>query len=229
MYYNFFFSFSFSYRLLLFFFVIDTCSVGELDLTEQTSVLLGSKAMATSLTDVGNSFGHPTSTLANRSRNLSVQDDDDDVVFIESIHPPSTSSAIVDQKNFIFASSRNEKLQGNDSLIPSSRDLASQKGYISETIIIDDEEDIETNGGEKNSFSFIEWGLPGTKNRTKDVDFSTSSLSRRKVNVGMGNSVITTELTLKFRLLVLTTLETGISSLNDGQDMNLMITLVASL
>ncbi|XP_059540116.1 zinc finger MYM-type protein 5 isoform X1 [Myotis daubentonii] len=142
--------------------------------------------MATSLTDVGNSFGHPTSTLVNRSRNSSVQDNDDDVVFIESIHPPSTSSAIVDQKNFIFASSRNEKLQGNDSLIPSSRDLASQKGYISETIIIDDEEDIETNGGGKNSFSFIELGLPGTKNRTKDVDFSTSSLSRRKTKTAVG-------------------------------------------
>lgn len=183
---------------------MDTGSVGGLDLTEQTSVLLGSKAMATSLMDVGNSFGHPTSTLVNRSRNSSVEDDDDDVVFIESIQPPSTFSAIVDPRDFIFASSRNEKLQGNDSLIPSSRDLASQKGYISETIIIDDEEDIETNGGKKkNSFSFIEWGLRGTKNRTKDVDFSTSSLSRRKVNVGMGNSVITTESTLKFRLLVL--------------------------
>lgn len=171
--------------------------MGGLDLTEQTSVLLGSKAMATSLTDVGNSFGHPTSTSVNRSRNSSVEDDDDDVVFIETIQPPSTSSAIVDPRDFIFAS-RNGKLQGNDSLIPSSRDLASQKGYISETIIIDDEEDIETNGEKKkNSFSFIEWGLRGTKNRTKDVDFSTSSLSRRKVNVGMGNSVITTESTLK--------------------------------
>ncbi|XP_054574693.1 zinc finger MYM-type protein 5 [Eptesicus fuscus] len=166
---------------------MDTGSVGGLDLTEQTSVLLGSKAMATSFTDVGNSFGHPTSTLVNRSRNSSVEDDDDDVVFIESIQPPSTFSAIVDPRDFIFASSRNEKLQGNDSLIPSSRDLASQKGYISETIIIEDEEDIETNGGKKkNSFSFIEWGLRGTKNRTKDVDFSTSSLSRRKTKTAVG-------------------------------------------
>ncbi|XP_045444456.1 zinc finger MYM-type protein 5 isoform X2 [Pipistrellus kuhlii] len=165
---------------------MDIGSVGGLDLTEQTSVLLGSKAMATSLTDVGNSFGHPTSISVNRSRNLLVEDDDDDVVFIETLQPPSTSSAIVDPRDFIFASSRNGKLQGNDSLIPSSRDLASQKGYISETIIIDDEEDIETNGGKKkNSFSFIEWGLRGTKNRTKDVDFSTSSLSRRKTKTAV--------------------------------------------
>ncbi|XP_016059054.1 PREDICTED: zinc finger MYM-type protein 5 isoform X2 [Miniopterus natalensis] len=168
---------------------MDTGSVGGLDLTEQTPVLLGSKAMAASLTDVGNSLDHPVSPLVNRYRNSLVEDDDDDddVVFIESIQPPSTSSIIADQRNFIFASSRNEKLQGNDSIIPSSRDLVSQKGNISETIVIDDEEDIETNGGKKkNSFSFIEWGLPGTKNRTKDVDFSTSSLSRRKTKTGVG-------------------------------------------
>ncbi|KAM7116257.1 zinc finger MYM-type protein 5 isoform 1-T6 [Molossus nigricans] len=166
---------------------MDTGSVGGLDLTEQTPVLLGSKAMAASLTDTGNSFGHPTSPLV-RSRNSSEEDDDDDVVFIDSIQLPSTSSAVADQRNFTFASSSNGKLQGNDSIIlPSSRDLASQKGNISETIVIDDEEDIETNGGKKkNSFSFIEWGLPGTKNRTKDVDFSTSSLSRRKTKTGVG-------------------------------------------
>ncbi|XP_036107003.1 zinc finger MYM-type protein 5 isoform X3 [Molossus molossus] len=166
---------------------MDTGSVGGLDLTEQTPVLLGSKAMAANLTDTGNSFGHPASPLV-RSRNSSEEDDDDDVVFIDSIQLPSTSSAVADQRNFTFASSSNGKLQGNDSIIlPSSRDLASQKGNISETIVIDDEEDIETNGGKKkNSFSFIEWGLPGTKNRTKDVDFSTSSLSRRKTKTGVG-------------------------------------------
>ncbi|XP_035582583.1 zinc finger MYM-type protein 5 isoform X4 [Zalophus californianus] len=93
-----------------------------------------------------------------------------------------------DQRNFIFASSRNERLQGNYSIIlPSSRDLASEKGNVSETIVIDDEEDIETNGGEKkNSSNFIEWGLPGTKNRTKDLDFSTSSLSRSKTKTAVG-------------------------------------------
>ncbi|KAF5916308.1 hypothetical protein HPG69_017542 [Diceros bicornis minor] len=189
------------------FFSMDKCSLGGLDLTEQTPVLLGSKAMAASLTDVGNSFGDSTSPLVNRSRNSSTEDDDDDdVVFIESIQPPSNSPpAIADQRNFKFASSRNEKLRGNYSVIlPSSRELASQKGNTSDTIVIDDEEDVETNGGKKkNSSSFIEWGLPGTKNRAKDLDFSTSSLSRSKVNAGMGYSVITTESTLKFVLLML--------------------------
>uniref|UniRef100_A0A673SRA9 Zinc finger MYM-type containing 5 n=1 Tax=Suricata suricatta TaxID=37032 RepID=A0A673SRA9_SURSU len=173
---------------------MDKCSVRGLDLAEQTPVLLKSKAMATSLMDVGNSFGDPNSSLVNRSRNSSVEDEDDDddnddVVFIESIQPPSTSApAIADQRNFTFGSSRNESLQGNYSIIlPSSRDSVSQKGNISETIVIDDEEDIETNGGEKkNSSNYIEWGLPGTKNRTKDLDFSTSSLSRSKTKTAVG-------------------------------------------
>ncbi|XP_072575871.1 zinc finger MYM-type protein 5 isoform X14 [Vulpes vulpes] len=110
---------------------MDKCSLRGLDLTEQTPVLLEHKAMAASLTDTGNSFGDPSSLVVNRSRNsLMKEDDDDDVVFIESIQPPSTSTpTIADQRNFIFASSRNERLQGNYSIIlPSSRDLAFQKG-----------------------------------------------------------------------------------------------------
>ncbi|XP_030669143.1 zinc finger MYM-type protein 5 isoform X2 [Nomascus leucogenys] len=168
---------------------MDKCSVGGLELTEQTPALLGNMAMATSLMDIGDSFGHPACPLVSRSRNSPAEDDDDDdVVFIESIQPPSISApAIADQRNFIFASSKNEKPQGNYSVIPPpSRDLASQKGNISETIVIDDEEDIETNGGaEKNSSCFIEWGLPGTKSKTKDLDFSTSSLSRSKTKTGV--------------------------------------------
>ncbi|KAK2112505.1 Zinc finger MYM-type protein 5, partial [Saguinus oedipus] len=163
---------------------MDKCSMGGLVLTEQNPALLGDMAMATTLRDIGDSFGHPARPSVSRSRNSTVEDDDDDdVVFIESIQPPSVSApAIVDQRNFRFTSSKNEKPQGNYSVISlSSRDLASQKGNINETIVIDDEEDIETNGGvEKNSSCFIEWGLPGTKNKTKDLDFSTSSLSRNK-------------------------------------------------
>ncbi|XP_020921083.1 zinc finger MYM-type protein 5 isoform X2 [Sus scrofa] len=162
------------------------CSVGGSDLAEQTPVLLGSRAMATSLTDIGNSFDDPTSPLVKRSRNSSMEDDDD-VVFVESIQPPSASAPVVtDQGN--FAATEKETLQGNYSLmLPSSRDLASQKGKISETIVIDDEEDIETNGKEKKiSSSFIEWVLPETKNRTKDLDFSTSSLSRSKTKTAVG-------------------------------------------
>ncbi|XP_006073311.2 zinc finger MYM-type protein 5 [Bubalus bubalis] len=168
------------------------CSAGRLDLTEQTPTLLGSKAMAASLMDVGDSFGDPASPLVNRSRNSLVEGDngdDDDVVFIESIQPPSSSAPVIaDQRHFVFPASRNKKLQGHYSVIlPSSRYLASQKGNTSETIVIDDEEDMETNGREKTvSSSFIEWGFPGTKNRTKDLDFSTSSLSRSKTKTAVG-------------------------------------------
>ncbi|XP_043333922.1 zinc finger MYM-type protein 5 isoform X2 [Cervus elaphus] len=168
---------------------MDECSAGSLDLTEQTPILLGSKAMAASLMDVGDSFGDTASPLVNRSRNSSVEGDDDDVVFIESIQPPSISAPVIaDQRHFVFPASRNKKLLGHYSVIlPSSRYLASQKGNISETIVIDDEEDMETNERKKTvSPSFIEWGFPGTKNRTKDLDFSTSSLSRSKTKTAVG-------------------------------------------
>uniref|UniRef100_A0AC11B1G7 Zinc finger MYM-type containing 5 n=1 Tax=Ovis aries TaxID=9940 RepID=A0AC11B1G7_SHEEP len=174
------------------FFGMGECSAGRLDLTEQTPVLLGSKAMAASLMDVGDSFGDPVSPLVNRSRNSLVEGDngdDDDVVFIESIQPPSSCAPVIaDQRHFVFPASRSKKLQGHYSVIlPSSRYLASQKGNISETIVIDDEEDMETNGREKTvSSSFIEWEFPGTKNRTKDLDFSTSSLSRSKTKTAVG-------------------------------------------
>ncbi|KAM6179760.1 LOW QUALITY PROTEIN: zinc finger MYM-type protein 5 [Erethizon dorsatum] len=166
---------------------MDEPSMGRFDLTDRTAAVLGSTAMTASLTDAGNSCGDPTSPLVIRSKNPSVEDDDD-VVFIESIQPPSISApAIADQRNFVFTSSKHEKPQGNRSIIrPFSRDLASQKGNMCETIVIDDEEDTETNGGEKkNSSSFTEWGLPGTKNSTKDLDFSTSSRSRSKTKTGV--------------------------------------------
>ncbi|XP_036598965.1 zinc finger MYM-type protein 2 isoform X2 [Trichosurus vulpecula] len=169
---------------------MDTSSVGGLELTEQTPVLLGTTAMATSLTNVGNSFGGPANSLVSRSnkfQNTSVEDDDD-VVFIEPVQPPPTAAPVVsDQRNITFPSSKNEEQQGNDSKLSSSKDLTSQKGSISETIIIDDEEDIETNQGqEKNASSFIERRLPETKNRTNDLDFSASSFSRSKTKTGVG-------------------------------------------
>ncbi|XP_014383628.1 zinc finger MYM-type protein 2 isoform X5 [Myotis lucifugus] len=221
---------------------MDTGSVGGLELTDQTPVLLGSTAMATSLTNVGNSFSgapNPLVCRSNKFQNSSVEDDDD-VVFIEPVQPPPSSASVVsDQRTITFTSSKNEELQGNDSkILPSSKDLASQKGNVSETIVIDDEEDMETNQGqEKNSSNFIEPRRPPeTKNRTNDVDFSTSSFSRSKVNAGMGNSGITTEPDSEIQIANVTTLETGVSSVNDGQlentdgrDMNLMITHVTSL
>ncbi|XP_012867616.1 PREDICTED: zinc finger MYM-type protein 5 [Dipodomys ordii] len=166
---------------------MDKHSVGGLELTDQSADVLENTAMAAGIMDIRNSFGHPTSPLVNRSINTSV-DDDDDVVFIESIHPPSISApGIADQRNFLLASSKHEKPQGNYTIIlPSSRDLPPQKGNICDTIVIDDEEDIETDEGqEKNCSTFTEWGLPGTKTSIKDLDFSTSSLSRSKTKTGV--------------------------------------------
>ncbi|OBS59409.1 hypothetical protein A6R68_09465 [Neotoma lepida] len=220
---------------------MDTSSVGTLELTDQTPVLLGSTAMATSLTNVGNSFSGPPNPLVSRSskfQNSSVEDDDD-VVFIEPVQPlPSSAPLVADQRTVTFTSSKNEELQGNDpKILPSSKELASQKGSVSETIVIDDEEDMETSQGqEKNSSNFIERRPSETKNRTNDVDFSTSTFSRSKVNTGMGNSGITTEPDSEIQIANVTTLETGVSTVSDGQlentdgrDMNLMITHVTSL
>ncbi|XP_069905225.1 zinc finger MYM-type protein 2 isoform X5 [Oryctolagus cuniculus] len=170
---------------------MDTSSLGGLELTDQTPVLLGNTAMATSLTNVGNSFSGPPNPLVSRSnkfQNSSVEDDDD-VVFIEPVQPPPPSAPVVtDQRTITFTSSKSEELQGNDSkILPSSKELSSQKGSVSETIVIDDEEDMETNQGqEKNSSNFIERRPSETKNRTNDVDFSTSSFSRSKTKTGVG-------------------------------------------
>ncbi|XP_025118582.1 zinc finger MYM-type protein 2 isoform X1 [Bubalus kerabau] len=220
---------------------MDTGSAGGLEVTDQTPVLLGRTAMAASLTDVGNSFSGPPNPLVNRSNKFqsSSVEDDDDVVFIEPVQPPPPCAPVVaDQRTITFTSSKNEELPGNDSkILPSSKELASQKGSVSETIVIDDEEDMETNQGqEKNSSNFIERRPSESKNRTNDVDFSPSSFSRSKVNAGMGNSGITTEPDSEIQIANVTTLETGVGSVSDGQlehtdgrDMNLMITHVTSL
>ncbi|XP_030417408.1 zinc finger MYM-type protein 2 isoform X4 [Gopherus evgoodei] len=220
---------------------MDRSSLGGLELSEHTSGLLGTTAMATGLANIGNSFGGPPNTLVSRTnkfQNSSIEDDDD-VVFIEPIQSPQTSTSLIsDQRSIAFISSKSDELQGNDSkMLPPSKDLSSQKGSISETIIIDDEDDIETNQGqEKNTSSFNERRLPECKNRSSDMEFSASSFSRSKVNAGIGNSGITTEPDSEIQIANVTTLETGMSSVNDGhlentegRDMNLMITHVTSL
>lgn len=114
--------------------------------------------------------------------------EDDNVVFIESVHPPICAPAIPNKRNFVFASSKYENPRGTDSTIsPSWRDLTSQKGDICETIVIDDEGDTDKNSGEeKNPTDFIEWGLNGNKNSTKNVDFPIASLSRSKTKAAVG-------------------------------------------
>ncbi|XP_027533026.1 zinc finger MYM-type protein 2 isoform X3 [Neopelma chrysocephalum] len=221
---------------------MDTSPLGGLDLSEYTPSLLGNTTMAAGLANVGNTFGGPQSSLVSRPNKFqnSPIEDDDDVVFIEPIQPPQNSTSLAaDQRNTAFTSSKNEELQGNDcKMLSPPKDLNSQKGSISETIIIDDEEDIETNQGqEKNASSFNERRLPECKNRTNEMEFSASSFSRSKVNSGIGNSGITTEPDSEIQIANVTTLETGaLRSVSDGHlenteghDMNLMITHVTSL
>ncbi|XP_032533930.1 zinc finger MYM-type protein 2 isoform X3 [Chiroxiphia lanceolata] len=221
---------------------MDTSPLGGLDLSEYTPSLLGNTTMAAGLANVGNAFGGPQSSLVSRPNKFqnSPIEDDDDVVFIEPIQPPQNSTSLVaDQRNTAFTSSKNEELQGNDcKMLSPPKDLNSQKGSISETIIIDDEEDIETNQGqEKNASSFNERRLPECKNRTNEMEFSASSFSRSKVNSGIDNSGITTEPDSEIQIANVTTLETGaLRSVSDGHlenteghDMNLMITHVTSL
>ncbi|XP_056183068.1 zinc finger MYM-type protein 2 isoform X4 [Falco biarmicus] len=218
---------------------MDTSPLGGLELSEHTPGLLGNTTMATGLANVGNTFGGPPGSLVSRPNKFqnSPIEDDDDVVFIEPIQPPQNSTSLIaDQRNVVFTSSKSEELQGNDcKMLPPPKDLNSQKGSISETIIIDDEEDVETNQGqEKNASSFNERRLPECKNRTNDTEFSASSFSRSKVNSGIGNSGITTEPDSEIQIANVTTLETGAVSSGhlenaQGRDMNLMITHVTSL
>ncbi|XP_042315313.1 zinc finger MYM-type protein 2 isoform X4 [Sceloporus undulatus] len=196
--------------------------------------------MATGLTNVGGSFGGPSNSLVSRSKFQSTSiEDDDDVVFVEPVQPPQISTPLVaEHRNVVFNSSSNEERHGNDpKLVAPSKDLTTQKGSITETIIIDDEEDIETNQPqERNDSSFSERRFPECKNRASEMEFSAPSFSRSKVNAGIGNSGITTEPDSEIQIANVTTLERGMSSVSvgrlentEGRDMNLMITHVTSL
>uniref|UniRef100_A0A8V0XN77 Zinc finger MYM-type containing 2 n=1 Tax=Gallus gallus TaxID=9031 RepID=A0A8V0XN77_CHICK len=170
---------------------MDTSSLGGLELSEHTPDLLANTTMAAGLANVGNTFAGPTSSLVSRPSKFqnSTVEDDDDVVFIEPVQTPQNSTSLIaEQRNAAFALSKNDELQGDDcKMLPPPKDLNSQKGSISETIIIDDEEDIETNQGqEKNASGFNERRLPECKNRANDMDFSASSFSRSKTKTGVG-------------------------------------------
>ncbi|XP_063161856.1 zinc finger MYM-type protein 2 isoform X4 [Candoia aspera] len=195
--------------------------------------------MATGLANVGSSFGGPSNSLVSRSKFQSTSiEDDDDVVFVEPVQPPQISTPLITDHRNVFNSSSNEEQHGNDPKISGpSKDMSSQKGSITETIIIDDEEDIETNQGqERNDSNFNERRFPEGKNRSNEMEFSTPSFSRSKVNAGIGNSGITTEPDSEIQIANVTTLERGMSSVSvgrlentEGRDMNLMITHVTSL
>ncbi|XP_030058253.1 zinc finger MYM-type protein 2 [Microcaecilia unicolor] len=167
---------------------MDTATFGGLELTEQTPDLLGIATMAAGLK---NSFGGPSNSLisgSNHFQTSTVEDDDDDVVFIEPVQPPHNAApSAVDERTIVFPSSKNEVLQGNiPKMLPSSKDLDCQKGCISETIIIDDEEDAEVHQvQERNASTFNERGF-AESNRSSDMEFSTSSFSRSKTKTGVG-------------------------------------------
>lgn len=141
--------------------------------------------MEAHLEDAESSDG-PSSSVGSAARHTAVEDDD--VVFVESVQPAVCAAAVSNERNLIFTSSKHENPRGNYSTVPpSSRDLTSHKGNICETIIIDDEGDTETNGGEeRDPTNFIEWGPHGNKNSTKTVDFPIASLSRSKTKTAVG-------------------------------------------
>lgn len=141
--------------------------------------------MEAHLEDAESSDG-PSSSVGSTARYTPVEDDD--VVFVESVQPAVCGPAVSNERNLIFTSSKHENPRGNYSTVPpSSRDLTFHKGNICETIIIDDEGDTETNGGEeRNPTNFIEWGPHGNKNSTKTVDFPIASLSRSKTKTAVG-------------------------------------------
>ena len=99
--------------------------------------------MATGLANVGSSFGGPSNSLVSRSKFPSTSiEEDDDVVFVELVQPPQISTPLVTDHRNVFNSSSNEERHGNDpKVVTPMKDLSSQKGSITETIIIDDEED----------------------------------------------------------------------------------------
>uniref|UniRef100_A0A8D0DPK9 Zinc finger MYM-type containing 2 n=1 Tax=Salvator merianae TaxID=96440 RepID=A0A8D0DPK9_SALMN len=146
--------------------------------------------MATGLANVGSTFGSPSNSLVSRSKFQSASvEDDDDVVFVEPVQPPQVSAPLItDHRNVAFSSSSAEERHGSDpKVMAPPKDLSSQKGSITETIIIDDEEDIETNQGqERNDSSFNERRFPECKNRISEMEFSAASFSRSKTKTGVG-------------------------------------------
>lgn len=159
-------------------------------LSERSSGLLGPTTMATGLANVGSSFGGPSNSLVSRSKFQSTSiEDDDDVVFVEPVQPPQISTPLVtEHRSVVFNASSNEEHHGNDpKVVTPTKDLSSQKGSVTETIIIDDEEDTETNQmQERNDSSFSERRFPECKNRANEMEFSTPSFSRSKTKTGIG-------------------------------------------
>ncbi|XP_068123028.1 zinc finger MYM-type protein 2 isoform X2 [Hyperolius riggenbachi] len=187
--------------------------------------------MATGLKNVGNAFAGPSPAKTFQNTGPVIVDDDDDVVFIEPIQVSKTAPPPA-PRNTGFSAASNENHRADPKSHSSTKDGDSSKGTITETIIIDDEEEPEpARVPEKNASSFnnrriVDSGRPG-------ADFPPqSTFTRNKPNVGIVNSGITTEPDSEIQIANVTTLDSGLSSVSDsheGRDMNLMITHVTSL
>ncbi|KAM9321170.1 zinc finger MYM-type protein 2 [Gastrophryne carolinensis] len=178
--------------------------------------------MATGLKNVGNAFGGPSPSNSFQGATTIVDDDDDDVVFVE----PVQAAAPPAPRNTAFPAPGNE----NHKQHSSSKEGDSRT--ITETIIIDDEEEPEpSHVPDKNASTFNNRRIIDTSR----PDFTPSSaFSRSKTNAGIINSGITTEPDSEIQIANVTTLDS--SSVGDanvqsseGRDMNLMITHVTSL
>ncbi|CAJ0938325.1 unnamed protein product [Ranitomeya imitator] len=192
--------------------------------------------MATGLKNVGHAFGGPTSSKTFQTTSVIV-DDDDDVVFIEPVQVPQNvpTGAL---RSAGFSSTKENHRADLKSHSSSSKDLDISKSIISETIIIDDEEEPEPSRRvhDKNASTFTNRRLMDS-NRSVNRDYpSSSSFSRNKPSAGLMSSGITTEPDSEIQIANVTTLDSGINSASDGhhqtsesRDMNLMITHVTSL
>ncbi|XP_073518507.1 zinc finger MYM-type protein 2 [Phyllobates terribilis] len=191
--------------------------------------------MATGLKNVGHAFGGPTSSKTFQTTSVIV-DDDDDVVFIEPVQVPQNVPPAA-PRSAGFSSTKENHRADLKSHSSSSKDLDTSKGIISETIIIDDEEEPEPSRvHDKNASTFTSRRLMDS-NRSVNVDYPSSShFSRNKPSAGLMSSGITTEPDSEIQIANVTTLDSGNNSASDGhhqtsesRDMNLMITHVTSL
>ncbi|XP_077340122.1 zinc finger MYM-type protein 2 isoform X2 [Lithobates pipiens] len=194
--------------------------------------------MATGLKNVGNAFGGPSPAKTFQSAPAVIVDDDDDVVFIEPVRVPQSAPPPASRSTG-FPPSLNENHRAelkSHSSHSSSKDVDSGKGIISETIIIDDEEEPEpSRAPDKNASSFSTPRLMDSNRPIADFP-SSSTFPRNKQSTGMINSGITTEPDSEIQIANVTTLDSGLGSVGDGplqssegRDMNLMITHVTSL
>ncbi|CAI9612853.1 unnamed protein product [Staurois parvus] len=136
--------------------------------------------MATGLKNVGNAFGGPSPSKTFQSAPAVIVDDDDDVVFIEPVQVPQSAPPSASRSSG-FPPSVNENHRAELKSHSSSKDADSGKGIISETIIIDDEEEPEpSRAPDKNASSF---STPRLMDSSRPVaDFPSASTFPRNKN-----------------------------------------------